>query len=122
VLEHPAYTKAWGHFGLAKPCRGEWRRCSEYEWTCEISQSAYGHAAQKRTWLYYVGVIAPSQMRWERPPATAHIGPLHLTPDGRRVPCGNLRRMGKIEALVTPPLFAEVLLSLARNACSGDAA
>lgn len=50
VLEHPASSKAWSAFGLLRPSGLGWNRASETEWVCEVWQSAYGHAARKRTW------------------------------------------------------------------------
>ena len=59
VLEHPAGSNAWKAHGLTAPPReGGWASARwrvNTEWVCEVWQSAYGHLARKRTWLYYVG-------------------------------------------------------------------
>lgn len=52
VLEHPAYSLAWPAFGLPRPIRGTWSSSFwDKGWVTEVSQSAYGHPARKRTWL-----------------------------------------------------------------------
>ena len=55
VLEHPASSKAWRKYGLRPPepvLVGWWSDPTwPNAWTCEVWQSAYGHAARKRTWL-----------------------------------------------------------------------
>jgi hypothetical protein len=70
VLEHPAYTLAWPRFGLTEPTRGGWQRDmfggndGRRSWVTEVCQSAYGHRARKRTWLYYVGDAPPPVLDW----------------------------------------------------------
>ncbi len=74
VLEHPAYSLAWEAHFLPRPSRGKWTYHEhDNSWVCEVSQSAYGHAARKRTWLYYKGDIPPFEMKWNEPKATARI-------------------------------------------------
>lgn len=69
VLEHPADSKAWEHFGIPKPKRGQgWLQISDTEWTCYVEQGHYGHMARKGTWLYYVGSQAPFELNWKRLP------------------------------------------------------
>lgn len=64
VLEHPAYSKAWGHFGLVKPTtRHGWTVGLSGEASCYIEQRRYGHAVKKATWLYAVGVDLP-ELAW----------------------------------------------------------
>lgn len=53
VLEHPAASYAWAHFGLPRPpSSGGWIRTFCGGWTCHVEQWHYGHAARKETWLY----------------------------------------------------------------------
>lgn len=73
VLEHPAKTRAWAAYGLEKPTGIGWQR-SGLGWVCEVWQSAYGHRANKATWLYYFGANPPFELRWERPKGTHQIG------------------------------------------------
>jgi len=73
VLEHPAFTDAWKAFDLPRPEKGKWIKFGD-DWVCEVWQSAYGHMANKRTWLLYCGNNSPAEMRWERPIGTHQIG------------------------------------------------
>ncbi len=82
----------------------------EREWVGEVWQSAYGHKATKRTWLYYVGRQPGEQFRLERPRGTHQIGGgIHT---GNR----SLPRLDGKETHLTPPEFAEYLVRLARGA------
>lgn len=114
VLEHPAHTHAWREYGLPSPLFGDngqgWT-CHHGMWVCEVWQSAYGHRAQKRTWLLYVSLAGhdPFELRWERPKGTHQVGWFD-----REKPT-----VGKREAYETPPAFAEALLELARHSRGG---
>src|SRR5687767_10128842 len=55
VLEHPANSNAWRAYGLLAPLKLGWNYAGNDEYTCEVWQSAYGHKARKRTWLFYNG-------------------------------------------------------------------
>lgn len=104
VLEHPAHSRAWAAHGLTAPTLG-WQRSLFGGWACEVWQSAYGHKARKRTWLFYSGAVAPFEMRWARE-AGSHQ-------------CGWFDRikptLSKREASATPPAFRDELISLARH-------
>lgn len=104
VLEHPADSTAWPAHGLTAPSSEPgWKRTALAEWTCEVWQSAYGHPARKRTWLYYVGLVPPAEMRWAREPGTHQVGWFdRIKPT-----------LGKKAAMATPVDFAEALLILA---------
>lgn len=112
VLEHPAESHAWERFGLAKPdpeFRGwtasEHGRLSSSwrEFSTEVWQSAYGHAARKRTWLLYCGGPLPFALDWRREPGTHQIGWFD-----RKKPT-----LGKRAASATPKAFAGELIRLA---------
>ena len=107
VLEHPALSYAWAAYGLERPPKSGWIR-SGVGWVCEVWQSAYGHRANKRTWLYYRGSKPPLQPRWERPIGTHQIG-FH----DQRGKAANKPTLGKREANHTPPALADFLISLA---------
>jgi hypothetical protein len=111
VLEHPAETKAWRAFSLPDPALGGWSRESFFMpgWVCEVAQSAYGHPARKRTWLYYVGDALPPSLNWSRPRGTHQIGHDHKA---KR----SLPRLSNKQALKTPEQFRDLLLSIARGA------
>lgn len=109
VLEHPAYTLAWHAFDLPRPRRGSWQGDAERGWVTEVSQSAYGCAARKRTWLYYVGP-KPPELDWSDPAGEAVIGGGINSGE-----CVGRRKIEKREASATPPAFRDLLLSLARG-------
>lgn len=111
VLEHPAHSRAWPHFGLTKPPKeGGWVRADDHGgWTCSVEQGHYGHLARKATWLYAVGTKLPD---------------LHWGPSNRKgiVDGGPLRALypdkiilTKSQRTRTPLLFRRLLCSLARS-------
>lgn len=108
VLEHPAKTKAWEKYGLKKPARGGWEK-SGAGWVCEVWQSAYGHKANKATWLYYKGNRPPFDLNWSRPKGTHQIG----FPD-QRGKSANKPTLSKKAANATPIEFRDELIRLAR--------
>lgn len=115
ILEHPAGSMAWDAFDLRKPDRfnrGWCRDRSVYDagqaWTCEVWQSAYGHKANKATWLYYVGIKNPIELDWSRPRGNYQIGF-----QDRRGKQKNKPTLSKKEANMTPIAFREILYHLA---------
>jgi hypothetical protein len=104
VLEHPAFSRAWAAFSLPRPTASGWSSNSPGEWVCEVWQSAYGHKARKRTWLFFCGKAEPPEMKWARRPGVAQCGWFdRIKPT-----------LSKREASMTPPSFCEALLVLAR--------
>ena len=112
VLEHPAQTYAWKEYGLKKPIKGQWIK-SGIGWVCEVWQSAYGHKANKATWLYYKGNEKPFDLIWDRPKGTHQVG--HADKRGK---LKNKPTLSKKEANATPLLFKEELINLALNSNS----
>lgn len=108
VLEHPAKTRAWAAHGLTKPNGPGWQRGANGGWVCEVWQSAYGHRANKATWLYLVG--EPFPLRWDRPTGSHQIG-YH----DQRGKARNKPTLSKREANATPKAFALELVRLARG-------
>lgn len=106
VIEHPAGSNAWRAHDLTPPWnRAAWMRLHDGAWTCEVWQSAYGHKARKRTWLYYVGP-KPLDLSWERKPGTHQCGWFdRIKPT-----------LSKREASATPIPFRDALIALARSA------
>lgn len=105
ILEHPADSIAWKCFGLTAPQKGKWSRCNTHDnaWVCEVSQSAYGHKARKRTWLYCVLPLQPRDLNWD-------------SPDGEMI-CGHIARykkksLSKKQASATPRAFAKALIDI----------
>lgn len=116
VLEHPAYSDAWAHFGLHRPPRsGGWCVADELGgWTCHVEQGRYGHVAKKATWLYAHGVELPS-LRWGAIPDQRTRALVSWC--GNHVSSGERRpRVGKAAAARTPLAFRDVLIAMARSA------
>lgn len=115
VLEHPAGSNAWREFRLTRPeprVKG-WAPVQlgfVHEWVCEVWQSAYGHKARKRTWLFYAGRRPPFGLRWERSPGTHQVGWFDRVKP----------TLSKAEASRTLLEFAQELVRLARHARGGD--
>lgn len=123
VLEHPAFTAAWPHFGLHRPPRSGGWVVADYMggWTCSVQQSAYGHTARKTTWLYAHGVELPSLIWGNRGGAVAWCGRSQQDlRNGRikRAPAaeGSIRRLRGHRASATPLPFRDLLLSMASSA------
>jgi hypothetical protein len=112
VLEHPAYTHAWQHYGLNRPLKNEWIR-SKKGWVCEVWQSAYGHRANKATWLYYVGDEKPFDLCWARVKGSHQIGW-----QDQRGKTRNKPTLSKKEANSTPIKFRDELIKLAELSTS----
>lgn len=103
VLEHPAGSNAFAAHGLPKPRGIGWRNIGGREWVCEVWQSAYGHKARKRTWLFAVGVGRPPELNWSREGGTHQIGWFdRIKPT-----------LSKKEASATPTAFRDALIRLA---------
>jgi hypothetical protein len=110
VLEHPAYSLAWTHFGLPRPVsRGGWTSSmDDAGYSIEVSQSAYGHKARKRTWLYAVDTDLPELLTGD--PRGEHV-------IGAGVHSGQAMGRGRVaEPLKTPIEFRDVLISIAESA------
>ena len=109
VLEHPAQTYAWDFFGLTKPKKSQWIKSRDgVGWVCEVWQSAYGHRANKATWLYYVGKQPPFDLIWDRPVGSHQIGF-----QDQRGKAKNKPTLNKAEANATPKRFMTELIKLA---------
>lgn len=107
VLEHPAKTRAFKKYGIKKPIGDGWQK-SGIGWVCEVWQSAYGHKANKATWLYYHGDKKPFDLNWEKPKGMYQIG-FH----DQRGKSKNKPTLNKKEANATPILFKNELIKLA---------
>jgi hypothetical protein len=113
VLEHPFSSRAWAAHGLPRPSGVGWNATAhDSEWVCEVWQSAYGHKARKRTWLFARGP-RPQELRWDRPAGTHQIG-FH----DQRGKSANKPTVSGKAASATPPEFAAVLVSIAESAVS----
>lgn len=108
VLEHPAQTYAFQAYSIPKPVRGRWLQIDIKTWVCEVWQSAYGHKANKATWLYYSGILEPFDLDWKRP-----IGSHQIGFQDRRGKSRNKPTLSKKDANATPERFKEMLIRLA---------
>lgn len=108
VLEHPAFSYAWGQYEIAKPWEIGWCKISDSEWVCEVWQSVYGHLARKRTWLFYCGLNPPFDLLWDRKSGSHQIG--HQDQRGK---CRNKPTISGKAASATPHQFRDALISLA---------
>jgi hypothetical protein len=110
VLEHPANSITWDHFGLPKATRGAWTTslADPMGGSTEVSQVVYGHGARKRTWLYAVGIDWRA-LDWTERDGEYVVGAGINTGfcQGRRLPDSLAAR--------TPEAFRDLLLDLARS-------
>jgi hypothetical protein len=111
VLEHPAKTRAFKKYDLEKPKSIGWQK-SGNGWVCEVWQSAYGHRANKATWLYYVGKTPPFELRWERRKGSHQVGGAEAGRDT------NKPTLSKREANATPIEFRDKLIKLALHSAA----
>jgi len=116
VLEHPAKSRAFAVYGLPKPNAPGWIRFGLHDWVCEVWQSAYGHRANKATWLYYCGQNPPHELRWDRPKGSHQVGSENRQGVRSVERWRNKPTLSKREANATPIEFRDELISLALNA------
>lgn len=105
VLEHPASSTLWAEKPLPRP-----GSVDEFGgWTLPIHQQAFGHRAQKPTFLYIVG-CAPSDV----PEFPLVLGrATHCIRPGKKYP--RLPSVTKAEREHTPPALAAWLVDLAQR-------
>lgn len=117
VLEHPEKSTLWPAAGLPSPGQ----RDDFGGWTLPISQSWWGHRAEKKTWLYVVG-CEPGQVP-EMPMVLGDAS--HVIAQNRTLPNGGRLVKGmpgwrpecsKAEREHTPEALARWLVDLARRA------
>jgi len=112
VLEHPAASLAWRHYGVPRGVRGSWQAVAlafEPAWVTIVDQGAYGHRAQKATQLLYLG-DDPPELDWTPSPSRVVVsGFLH------HKGTDETRRVRPKEASATPPAFRDVLIAMARS-------
>lgn len=110
VLEHPAGSSLWEAAGLPRPEDG-WD--VHGGWTMAVSQFWWGHKAEKRTWLYFVGLTVQ-----QLPPLPFVMGyPQHIIGSSmrRKGDPGWMPGTTKAEREHTPPELAKWLVQAARS-------
>jgi hypothetical protein len=124
VLEHPAYTSAWRHYGLPVPRSSVGWTSDLFDggWSCYVEQGRYGLPVKKATWLYVYGVDALPELRWEYVLDGDGDGDGGMDAwrdkfGGRREQWTGSRHRGGHSGLTatTPPAFRDVLLTIARS-------
>jgi hypothetical protein len=126
VLEHLEASHAWRFFSIAKPPReGGWVSADSCGgWTTCVEQGHYGHHARKATWLYVFGVPFSDLPDLPRGPADGNFYRLDqgFRSKGHRERAkleGNTKPHRRTHSsgsrLLTPPLFAEQLIGIARQ-------
>ena len=116
VLEHPAYSDAFGLYGLRAPRpKAGWTPNHDGHdgWVCHVEQARYGHAARKATWLYACRTDRTA-LNWDGtldyPGRTkAYVSSCDM-PHYRPV-----RRLSKKQRNATPRAFRDALVALARS-------
>lgn len=120
VLEHPAESLAWVEYQLVKPVYGDWMPARDSRgriyWVIECWQVDYGHRAQKRTWLAYVGAVRPAPLLAQK---KQHVACVSGMTNRSKRPTSNHNRVWSAEAKRSPVKFADALVALAAN-CGGS--
>jgi hypothetical protein len=118
VLEHPADSGAWNHFGLPKPDkRGGWRLADGFAVT-HVEQGWYGHKARKATWLLAHEPVTLPDLRWGSAPGDfvrLDEGFHSAAERARATKTGACQRLSRGQRLATPPEFRDVLLGMVRS-------
>lgn len=124
VLEHPADSHAWKHFGLRPPERFKgWQDAGrDGMLTCYVEQGHYGHFSRKPTWLFTdcIAREALPELNWSRGEQRLH--PVALERYGYE----KARRIGMTAMIggkhktrirnATPLPFRDLLISIAEKA------
>jgi len=121
VLEHPRASRLWPTCGLPRPggLPDAWGG-----YTVEVCQRDWGHAADKPTWIYVVG-LPPEQLPPMPPPTPARerwtpsrrvLDPGRLDSPRPRGTRGVIECMSKTQRHLTPPAFAAWLVAIAAAA------
>ncbi len=127
VLEHPEASHAFKRFGLTIPRKeGGWHvsELGHDSWTCCVEQNHYGHPARKATWLYYVGATPPDLI-WGPSSGVRLDEGFHSKAErdaARAAGQRPVKRLSTVQNIVTPPAFADLLISLALSSRSHERA
>lgn len=112
LVEHPAYSIAYKHFGILRPSKQGWARSPCGGWVCQVAQRNYGHRARKLTWLYLYGYQGvPPDLIWGNGPKPE----AWISADRPLSEMDTPMMMNKRERLLTPAAFKELLISLVGN-------
>lgn len=112
VLEHPAHSKLWEYYDLPGPDDATDHHGGR---TYAVEQCDWGHKCRKPTWLYVVRVDQQWVMRKLRERRGTGV-PTHCISRDAKRKSSKLTRAGALTCRLTPPAFAELLISIARSA------
>ncbi len=126
VLEHPEASHAFKRFGInAPPKSGGWVPAfgwpeGTHYWTCCVEQGHYGHPARKATWLFVVGMKRHQlpELLWGKSNGVRLDEGFHSKAErdaARAAGQKPVKRLSTVQNIVTPPAFAELLITLARG-------
>lgn len=114
VLEHPAHSHAYRHFGLDAPVRqGGWLHTRQ-GYVCHVEQGHYGHRARKATWLYAVNTPLP-QLVWGPSQGIRLDEGFHSASERRAARAAGRKpipRLTQTERIHTPLRFRDLLIGL----------
>lgn len=115
VLEHPEASHAWSYYGLPRPLqKGGWTEPDRFggRSAC-VAQGAYGHRAQKLTWLYAKLDHYP-ELRWGKRPGMVRLEDGYHTKEERQraIRTGACQRLSKRQRSETPEEFKCLLVEM----------
>lgn len=120
VIEHPADSLAWAHFGILSPNSGGGWQAQLYRgqmiWTCEVEQGHYGHRARKRTWLLAAKVKHLPALKWGPSSGQRLEEGFHSSRERLRARAAGIKpvkRISVIDRIHTPKPFRDLLLQIA---------
>ena len=114
VLEHPAETRAWRHYGLPKPAtKGGWTVTLDGECVCYVEQETFGHPGRKPTWLYAYAVELP-ELPWQSRAVRPDDVGWYVDKRRGQVKHGR-KRLRDGRASRTPLAFRDTLIAMART-------
>lgn len=119
VLEHPEASHAWRVHGILPPPKsGGWLIADAYGFTCCVEQGHYGHRARKATWLYVCGVRVDDlpNLTWGAASNKVRLDEGYHSKEERRraIKTGICQRLSKLQRILTPEPFRDLLISIAR--------
>ena len=114
VLEHPRSSKAFAAHDITPPQGMGWQRAFCGGWVCEVWQSAYGHLANKATWLYYYGQNPPMELDWRRIVGTHQVA--YPPKEGTASRNSKKPALTRKQANATPEPFRDAMIALSLHA------
>lgn len=122
VLEQPAGSRLWDACGLPKP----FTEGDGIGFSLSVQQVSWGHVCQKPTWLYLVGVnrslAVAGVLTGGKPERSINGKRSRRAQDEHPTWTEQLPRASDKQRRLTPPRFAEWLVSLARSSSAPRAA